>query len=313
MSLFYRLADIALAPVVAIASLPMKLVRKRPMRMLPMTASVFRKMGIFPITGHYYEPLYDMSGLDLSGAPRDLPGIDFALKKQTDLLAKFDASDMPEGLEKSASDDIQYSLQNRNFGAGDADLWYNVIRHFKPARVIEIGSGHSTRVARLAIAKNADEASDYSCQHICIEPYEMSWLEKLGIEIKRKKLEDIDLGIFDMLKRNDILFIDSSHMIRPGGEVLIEFLQILPRLKPGVIVHVHDIFSPRDYPARWLKEPRFWNEQYLLEAFLSHNDDWRILLAGNYLAHAAPDEMEAACRYFKAGSHEPGSFYMIRN
>jgi len=282
------------------------------MRNFPLSSAVFRKIGVFPLVNHYYEPLYDMRGLDLGGEPRDLPGLDFRHEQQVALLSKFEAADMPEGLEKPASDDTKYSLQNRNFGGGDADLWYNVIRHYKPARIVEIGSVHSTRVARLAIAKNGAVNASYNCDHTCIEPYEMPWLEKLGIIIKREKLEDTDHAIFTDLGENDILFIDSSHMIRPGGEVLMEFLQIIPRLKPGVIVHVHDIFTPREYPARWLKEPRFWNEQYLLEAFLSDNAEWDILLAGNYLAHAEPNAMEKACRYFKAGQHEPGSFYMKR-
>ncbi|NJO13719.1 MAG: hypothetical protein HC870_00130 [Rhizobiales bacterium] len=91
-----------------------------------------------------------------------------------------------------------------------------------------------------------------------------------------------------------------------------EFLQIIPRLAQGVIVHIHDIFTPRDYPARWLQDPRFWNEQYLLEAFLTHNQDWDVLLAGNYLAHEAAGDLERASRYFRPGEHEPGSFYIRR-
>jgi len=282
------------------------------MYQLPLVAAVFRKIGIFPIRDHYYEPRFDMTGLSLSGKPRSLPGINFAQEKQVKQLGLFHADDMPKGLDRPAQNEIDYSYQNRNFGAGDGDLWYHVIRHFKPARIVEIGSGHSTKMARLAITKNVDDDATYICHHLCIEPYEMPWLEKLGIEIRRDLLENIDLSLFDMLEENDILFIDSSHMIRPEGEVLLEFLQILPRLKPGVIVHIHDIFTPRDYPVRWLKEPRFWNEQYLLEAFLSHNRDWEILLAGNFLAHAVPDAMEKACPYFTVGKDEPGSFYMRR-
>lgn len=311
-SLIYRIVDFFLAPVVALACLPMKLARRRPLRSIPLTAAVFRKMGIFPIRNHYYEPLYDMTNVDLSGQPRDLPGIDFRESEQQALLASLPGADLPEGLDKAASSDTQFSYQNRNFGGGDADLWFHVIRHFKPSRIIEIGSGHSTRMARLALQKNATDDSDYSCEHVCIEPYEMPWLEKLGIEIRREKLENVDLKIFDSLSENDILFVDSSHMIRPGGEVLVEYLQLMPRLNPGVIVHIHDIFTPRDYPAKWLTQPRFWNEQYLLEAFLCHNQEWEVLLAGNYLAHDQTETMSAACPYFKPGLHNPGSIYLRR-
>lgn len=309
-TLIYRIIDLALAPMVALACLPMKFARRRSMRDLPFTSSIFRKMGIFPIRNHYYEPLFDMTNVDLSGTPRDLPGIDLRQGEQRKLLETFNGSDMPENLEQPAASDTHFTYQNRNFGGGDADLWFHVIRHFRPGKIFEIGSGHSTRMARIALQKNVSDDSDYQCKHICIEPYEMPWLEKLGIEIRRQKLEDVDLNMFDELGENDILFVDSSHMIRPGGEVLIEYLQLMPRLKPGVIVHVHDIFTPRDYPAKWLEQPRFWNEQYLLEAFLSHNHDWEILLAGNYLAHSETELMSKACAYFKAGKHNPGSIYL---
>lgn len=307
-----RVIDFLLVPVIFLAALPMKLVRKRSMRQLPLVAATLRKVGVFPITGHYYEPLYDMSEVDLSRTPRDLPGVDLRHDGQTALLATFDGDDIPSGWSEPAADDVSYSLQNRNFGAGDADVWWQVIRRYKPARIVEIGSGHSTRVAREAIAKNVAEDPAYACQHICIEPYEMPWLEKLGIEIRRSKLEDTDPAVFADLGENDILFIDSSHMIRPGGEVLMEFLQILPRLARGVIVHVHDIFTPHEYPASWLQDPRFWNEQYLLEAFLSHNRDWEVLLGNNYVAHHASAELKGASRYFEPGMHEPGSFYIRR-
>jgi hypothetical protein len=307
-----KIIDILLAPLIFLAALPMKIVRKTSMRNLPLTAAVFRKVGIFPITSHYYEPLFDMSNVDLSGRPRDLPGVDLAHNQQIALLQQFDGADIPDDWDRPAQDDTNFSLQNRNFGAGDADLWWHVIRHFKPSRIIEVGSGHSTRVARHAIARNVQEQPAHVCDHLCIEPYEMPWLEKLGIQIRREKLESVDPALFATLGSGDILFIDSSHMIRPDGEVLMEFLQIIPRLAEGVIVHIHDIFTPRDYPARWLQDPRFWNEQYLLEAFLTDNRDWDVLLAGNYLANDAAGELEQAARYFRAGKHQPGSFYIRR-
>ena len=125
---------------------------------------------------------------------------------------------------------------------------HHVIRHFRPARIVEIGSGHSTRMARLAIGTIQCENPDYRCEHMCIEPYEMPWLEQLGVTVVRKKVEDVDDSVFTALRPNDILFIDSSHIIRPEGDVLREFLEILPSLAPGVIVHVHDIFTPRERP-----------------------------------------------------------------
>ncbi|NJO13718.1 MAG: hypothetical protein HC870_00125 [Rhizobiales bacterium] len=210
-----KIIDIFLAPIVFLAALPMKIARKTSMRNLPLTAAVFRKVGIFPITSHYYEPLFDMSHADLSGRPRDLPGIDLCHAQQIALLHRFEGTDIPDNWDRPAGDDGNFSLRNRNFGAGDADLWWHVIRHFKPSRIIEVGSGHSTRVARHAIARTLHEQPAYVCDHVCIEPYEMPWLEKLGIQVRREKLEDIDPALFATLKAGDILFIDSSHMIRP--------------------------------------------------------------------------------------------------
>lgn len=307
-----QLIDLILAPIAAVAVIPLKIARKSSMVKMPLTAAVFKKMGVFPIVNHYYEPKYDMSDLTLDNQPRNLPGIDFRHNEQIKLLESFNSNILPNNWNEEAANDISFSLHNPNFGAGDADLWFHIINHFKPKKIIEIGSGRSTLVAREAVATNIAGNNNYQCEHICIEPYEMTWLEKLEINIYRSKLEELDSQIFETLSDGDILFIDSSHIIRPGGEVLMEFLEILPQLASGVIVHVHDIFTPRDYPEKWLKDPRFWNEQYLLEAFLSHNSDWEILIANNYLAHDVPELMEKHCRYFVAGKDNPGSFYMRR-
>ena len=114
----------------------------------------------------------------------------------------------------------------------------------------------------------------------------MPWLSQLEVKLIRKKVEDVEIGFFRQLHDGDILFIDSSHVIRPQGDVLYEVLQILPQLSSGVLVHFHDIFSPLNYPEGWLKdEYRLWNEQYLVEAFLSFNKEFEIVIAMSYLTH----------------------------
>jgi hypothetical protein len=140
----------------------------------------------------------------------------------------------------------------------------------------------------------------------------MPWLEQAPVRVIRQRVEESDPSLFFKLEENDILFIDSSHMIRPQGDVLFEYLEILPTLKIGVIVHIHDIFSPRDYPASWVvEEVRFWNEQYLLEAFLSHNRDWKIIGAVNFLHQSHFDALSKVCPRLVQSSN-PGSFYMQR-
>jgi hypothetical protein len=114
------------------------------------------------------------------------------------------------------------------------------------------------------------------------------------------------------LRENDLLFIDSPHVIRPQGDVLFEYLEVLPALAPGVVVHVHDVYSPRNYPRAWLEEQvLFWNEHYLLEAFLTHNRSWEILGAVNYLHHHHPERLRQVAPLLTP-EREPGSFYLRR-
>jgi hypothetical protein len=205
---------------------------------------------------------------------------------------------------------LLYDFNNDTFKQGDADYWYQIIRKLKPKRIYEIGSGNSTRMAILAINKNILDNESYTCRHVCIEPYEMPWLEKSGVEVVRKKVEDVGVVFFEELSSGDILFIDSSHIIRPQGDVLFEYLELMPTLKPGVIVHIHDIFTPRNYLTHWLvNDRRFWNEQYLLEAFLSNTDSWEIIGALNYLKHNHFELLRTVAPTLSS-DNEPGSIYI---
>jgi hypothetical protein len=269
------------------------------------------KAGVFPLQDHYYEPLFDASALKLDSEPRALPGIDFGVSRQIHLLQQFQVDETLRSVPRQTNAHNAFYLDNGNFESGDAEIWYHVIRHLKPSRIFEIGSGHSTRMARLAIEAIRAEEQSYACDHVCVEPFEMPWLDGLGVRVIRKKVEEIGIEFFGALEANDILFIDSSHMIRPQGDVLFEYLQLIPSLKSGVIVHVHDIFSPRDYPREWLEAPRFWNEQYLLEAFLCHNHMWEVMLAVNLLKHEHYAELRAVCPHMDK-TREPGSLYLRR-
>jgi hypothetical protein len=140
----------------------------------------------------------------------------------------------------------------------------------------------------------------------------MPWLERSGVRVIRERVETVDQALFRSLEAGDLLFIDSSHVIRPQGDVLCEFLEILPQLRPGVAVHVHDVFTPRDYPRSWVVDKvRLWDEQYLLEALLSGSRDWKVLGAVNCLKHDHFTALQAACP-FLTRDREPGSFYIER-
>lgn len=304
--------DIFLMPFVFIAALPLKFVRRFGVARFPACRAALLKAGVMPVINHYYEPLFDGKNLrrPLSDE-RDLPGVDWNIEGQLSLLEKLNYGAELAGVsDKKTADELSFYFDNPSFKAGDCEYWYNIIRHIKPARIVEIGCGNSTKMAVMAINKNMAEDPGYKCAHVCIEPYEMPWLEKTGVKVIRDKAETVDMSVFRELKENDILFIDSSHMIRPQGDVLFEYLELLPVLNKGVIVHIHDIFSPRDYPEQWLiASALFWNEQYLLEAFLTSNNDYKIIGALNYLRHAHFDRLRQKCSRLTQ-SHEPGSFYI---
>ena len=137
-------------------------------------------------------------------------------------------------------------------------------------------------------------------------------LEGLPINLIKEKVEMLDLDRFKELKENDILFIDSSHVIRPQGDVLFEFQRILPNLNPGVFIHFHDIFTPRDYLNEWIyKERLLWNEQYLLEAFLAFNNKFEIIGSLNYLKHNHWRLLSSKCPVLSQDpQREPGSFWI---
>lgn len=289
--------DVLISPVVLLSALTLKLVRRIGVNFMPVSWRIFLGVGVFPIRDHYYEPLFNPAHLNADFAlPRELPAIDWNTKTQLSFL---------EALAPFA--DTVPMLPSTAFGGADADYWYCLIRFLKPRRIIEVGSGSSTRIAIKALLENGAQ-----CEHICVEPYEEPWLENCGAKIVRQRLEDVNKSIFRELSAGDILFIDSSHIIRPQGDVLVEVLEILPLLAPGVVVHFHDIFSPWHYHYKWVaEEVRLWNEQYLLEGFMSYNSQWEILGALNVLKHEYYDLLKNVCPSLSA-SQTPGSFYIRR-
>lgn len=273
--------------------------------------------GLFPIRRHYYEPVVYSKDLRRPlDQERDIAGLDLNLVEQLQLLESYRyEEELKEFPLHNPKKGYSFFYYNGSFDIGDSEFLYSTIRQFKPRRMIEIGSGISTLMARLAFERSHAEDAAYSCNHICIEPYEQPWLEQTGAEIIRQRVELCDPSMFESLERNDILFIDSSHVIRPQGDVLFEYLEVLGRLKSGVIVHIHDIFTPRDYLEKWIiKDQKLWNEQYLLEAFLCFNRDFRVIGALNYLAHNHREALAGACPIFaRDPAAEPRSFWIVRS
>ncbi len=303
--------DWLLFPVTILSLSWFRLVKYLGVSRFPVTRKLFYKIGVTPVVKHYYEPLFDIKQLSKPlNTDRQLPAINFNTENQIKLIKQFTYQKELAGLPLYKPDRKQprgYFYHNGSFPSGDAEFYYSLIRHIKPQKILEVGSGFSTLLALEAIKTNTS-----GTELICIEPYEFSWLEELGIKVIRKKVELLPVEFFTQLQENDILFIDSSHVIRPQGDVVQEILEILPRLAKGVYVHFHDIFSPLDYPATWLTHDfRLWNEQYMLEAFLSHNPDFEIVGSLTYMSLYHRDVLNKAFPVMAADSKRtPGSFWL---
>ena len=309
--------DLLLAPVTAVAAVLMLAVRRVGVYRLPVSRWVLGRIGVFPIRDHYYEPLFNPAHLTRPlHEDRDLPGIDLNVDGQLALLERFAYQEELKVLPRARLTELGYYYDNPNFGPGDAEYLYSIIRLMRPSAIVEVGCGLSTLLTVSAVSANRLENSSYRCRHVCIEPYEMPWLERLpDVEVIRLRLEDVDLELFLQLKRGDILFIDSSHVVRPQGDVVCAYLRILPRLAPGVLIHVHDIFTPRDYPEEWLvHEVRLWNEQYLLEAFLTLNPAFRVIGAVNFLSRHHWQRISQKCPLLATNRLPcpPASFWLER-
>lgn len=265
---------------------------------------------------HYYEPLPDFRGITVEATRRRRvsESIDFDIDAQRRQVRRLGETYGAEVQALAAS--RAFDFANEYFGGLDAAMYYATIRDVRPARVVEIGAGMSTRIADLAMQRN--RADGHAGEIVCIEPFPQRRLtEKMpAVTLIERRVEELPLETFDALQSNDILFIDSSHAAKFGGDVCREFLDILPRLQRGVWIHVHDIFLPHDYPADWIIERRqAWNEQYLLEAFLSFNAFFKPACCHHWLWADHRDELRASWPpsiVDAGGPQGPASFWMKR-
>ena len=234
-----------------------------------------------------------------------LAGIDVNEAGQLRLLEEFRGRYGPE-----------YASLNQRFGEGDGQVLYCMLRHFRPARMIEVGSGASTRVSAAALLKNASEQPGRpACDFTAIEPHPSADIRAGFPGLTRlieKRVQDVPLETFADLRENDVLFIDSSHVLAIGSDVQYEFLEVIPRLRPGVLVHFHDIFLPVEYPRPWVIDGRFWGEQYLLQSFLAFNDSFEVLWAGHWMHLNHPARLREAFTAYNPKWAAPGSFWMRR-
>ncbi len=179
--------------------------------------------------------------------------------------------------------DWRYSSSNM-FQPADATLYFALLRHLRPARLLEVGSGYTS-----ALALDARDRHLPDLKTTFIEPYPdrlhrlLSDDDRKRAEIIAEPVQDVPLEIFDRLECGDVLFVDTNHFTKAGCEVNWMFFNVLPRLAAGVIVHIHDVFWPFEYPKRWVRQRRAYNELYLLRAFLMYNEEFRVKLFSNQM------------------------------
>lgn len=250
---------------------------------------------------HYYSPIPNVSDLP-SGTFKKIysdTGIDWNLEGQLEYLQSVFAKYRDE----------YEPLPNTGLTLVDSFILYAMIREKKPGVMIEVGSGETTKISLLALGKNKEEGHNY--QFYAIEPYpgeKLRGIHETGFQLIDKKLEDIDPGF---LSAADLFFIDSSHVSKVGSDVNYEILEIVPNLKKGSVIHWHDIMFPGEYFGDWVREGcMFWNESYLLNAFMLFNDTFRIVWASRYMQLNHTELMANAFSYFKPDRHRCTSFWI---
>jgi hypothetical protein len=262
--------------------------------------------------GHFYSPVVnpdDLRGRPLWDSPRDVRGIDFNDASHLDILTRLFplhiGSYTYEDLAPSEDETLdRYYTGNSQFGWLDSRALFVLMSEWKPRRVIEVGSGYSS----LLMADINHRILGGACEVTCIEPYPRPFLRRaipgLG-ELIECKVQEVPLERFEALEAGDILFIDSSHVAKTGSDVNELYFEVLPRLRPGVMIHVHDIFLPMEYPRAWVvEENRSWNEQYLVRALLMYSTAFRVRFGSSYAVHRFRTEVMRALNQVEG--HPPG-------
>jgi predicted O-methyltransferase YrrM len=269
---------------------------------------------------HYYSPVPDLPKVKARTARwyRELPFADVGI--ETESQRSFLQTLTPWNAERGSLPDFQQvTVEGFGYGYGEieADLLYHCIRRFKPKRFIEIGSGVSTRFVQHAMARNQTEGA--AGEIVCIEPNPSSKLQAMAqarqIALMPAELQDVDPGVFDTLGENDILLIDSTHAGKIDSDVYCLYLEIVPRLRPGVVIHIHDITFPYLTPPP--SHPLFdsflvWNEAALVKAFLSFNRHFEILVCQSWLHFKAPDVLREFNPGYDPARHFPASLWLRR-
>lgn len=251
--------------------------------------------------GHFYSPIPDLNEIEAvhdilwpEKLPTELPGIDLRADQQLAMFKTIAKLARAHEIHEHKTEPWRYYSNNVAYGPGDALVLHGMLRHIRPRRLIEIGSGHSS-------AMTLDTVEHYlggNTELTFIEPYPelLESLLRAGdrshATIIGQPLQEVPLDTFAALQSGDVLFIDSTHVLKTGSDVAWLYGTVLPTLNEGVYVHIHDIFYPFEYPEEWVMEGRAWSEAYVLRAYLTHNTDFQIELFNSWLASFHEDLIE---------------------
>ncbi len=273
----------------------------------------------FP-AGHFYSPVVDPEEMSARAnelwpaTPEPVLGIDFNDANHRRVLEqdfpRFMAEYAYVEKETSVAAEYDFFTQNSQFSWLDARAAFVLLRSWEPKKIIEVGSGFSS----LLMADINRRFWNGRCDITCVEPYPRPFLVE-GVpglrEVVPQKAQDVPLSVFESLDAGDVLFIDSSHVAKTGSDVNYLYFEILPRLKPGVRIHVHDIFLPNEYPKDWvITENRSWNEQYVLRALLMYSTAFRVLFGSAYAFAAMPGLVQTALAHPKGHAFGGGSLWI---
>jgi predicted O-methyltransferase YrrM len=251
--------------------------------------------------GHYASPIPALSEIreretEIFARPRSVPGIDAREQEQLALIAEFAQFYADQPFEVGPGDvGLRYHLDNKWFGFSDGIVLHCMLRWTRPRRIIEVGSGFSSAV--ILDTRELFLDGDVSCTFI--EPYPDRLRRLLRdddpgrVRIIEEPVQKVELDVFDELENGDVLFIDSSHVSKVGSDVNRLVFDVLPRLRPGVLVHFHDIGWPFEYPSAWIYAGRAWNEAYLVRALLTFSRGFEIVLSNHFLSLFHQSEVAA--------------------
>lgn len=295
--------------VFAISAFGLKIYKLLGVKNLKYSTRLIKFIGIFPIRNHYYEPQFNNEFLR-SKIEKPIKNYKiFNENKINNSFKKFRFSKELVDLKLNEKNELtEFKMDNPFFSRGDADFLYQFIRHTKPKNIIEIGSGYSTLISYEALLKNKKENNN--CSITCIDPGDIKIIKSLDVAKIKKKVEDVNVSFFKKLKKNDLLLIDSTHIIKPFGDVLKIYQEIIPALDKGVNICIHDIFTPYSYPSDWVIDHNlFWNEQYLLEILLMNTKTYKIEVPLFYIKKKYFTKLKKVCPYLEKNS-KPSSFYL---